>query len=324
MRKSKQNMLLLVFLLIGTALAFSNCGSSGGGGTTLAELTAANAPEVAGSLDQVMSLIEPTSSLAELEVAATSPKPPLMGLMDTLKVLAHSQLPSSGLSAQGSMPAEPIPCDSGSGSMSASWDGPDDITDITDISGFKVNMTFDECTMDSTTLDGSLSVSLEDLLGDSGTISFETSYLNLQDSSSPDGTTDMTMSNYSMELTATPTGGTVTMSGSISGTADGTPVDGEFDDLTMVVEMVSGGEEYSISGKMKSTCIGGWIEFSTPTPVFVATDADCPTDGEVDAVSGENTVSVVVGPASSEITVYFNDAEVTSYPDCDGVDGLCS
>lgn len=323
MRKSKQNMLLLVFLLIGTALVFSNCGS-GGGGTTLAELTEANAPEVAGSLEQVMSLVEPTSSLAELEVAATSSRPPLTGLMDTMKALANSQLPSSKLSAQGSMPAEPIPCDSGSGSMSATWDGPDIITDISDISGFEVTMTFDECTMDGTTLDGSATIGLEDLLSDSGTISFETSYLNLQDSSSPDGTTDMTMSDFSMELTATSTSGTVTMSGSVSGTAEGTPVDGEFDDLTMAMEMVTGGEEYSISGRMKSTCIGGWIEFSTPTPVFVATDADCPSDGEVDAVSGENTVSVVVGPSSSEITVYFNDAEVTSYPDCDSVEGLCT
>jgi hypothetical protein len=35
-------------------------------------------------------------------------------------------------------------------------------------------------------------------------------------------------------------------------------------------------------------------------------------------------VSIVVGPGTAEIKIYYNGAEVASYPDCEGVEGICS
>jgi hypothetical protein len=322
MRENRSGILLLAFLLVGFALALSNCGS-GGGTVTLAELTADNATQVAGSMDQVMSLIGPASSLGGMEVAATSQRPPLIRIIDTMKAVSGRHLPDSRLSAQAGM-TEDIPCDSGSGTVSADWDGSDIITDPFEVLNLKVTMHFEDCTMEDETLDGSATMKYTGTLGDPERITVSTSSLNFKKTGLPEGDTDITMTDFSMDVTGDATGGTMDITGKITGTAEGTPVDAEFDGLVLAMEVVSGGEELSITGRVRSSCIGGWLAFSTPTPVFVATGEDCPSAGEVAVNSGDNTVSIVVGPGTAEIKIYYNGAEVASYPDCEGVEGICS
>jgi hypothetical protein len=322
MRKKRSGVLLSVFLLVGFALALSNCGS-GGGTITLAELTADNAPQVAGSMDQVMSLIDPASSLGEIEVAAASSGAPLARVIDTMKAISEKQLPSPMITAQDSM-YEEIPCDSGSGTVSADWDESDLITDPFAVLDLKVTMHFVDCTMGEETLDGSATMKFTGTFSDPTKITITSSNLNYKNAGSPDGETDITMTGFSMDVTSTPSGGTMTISGKVSGVSDGVAVDEELDDLVLTMEAVPGGGEVTIAGNVKPSCVGGWITLSTATPIFIPVGEECPTDGNVQAASDGNVVSIVVGPGTTETTVYFNDAEVASYPDCEGVGGLCS
>lgn len=322
MSKKRSAVLLSVFLLLGFALALSNCGS-GGGSITLAELTADNAPQVAGSVDQVMSLVDPASSLGEIGSVAASSKAPLTSIIDTMKAISEKQLPSPMITAQDTM-VEEIPCDSGSGTVSANWDGSDLLTDPFEVLNLKVTMNFENCTMDDETLDGSATIKFTGTFSDPTKITITSSNLNLKKTGSPGGETDITMTGLSMDVVSTPGGADMTISGKVSGVAEGTPVDEELDDVVVTTEAVPGGGEVTIAGKVRTSCIGGWMTLSTVTPIFVPMGEECPTDGNVQADSDNNKVNIAIGPGTTEITVYFNDAEVASYPDCEGVGGLCS
>jgi hypothetical protein len=83
-----------------------------------------------------------------------------------------------------------------------------------------------------------------------------------------------------------------------------------------------GGGTVSISGRIKASCLGGWVTITTNNPIFIPTNADCPTAGEVVITSGGNSVKVVIA-SDSKITIYYNNTLVQTYNNCEDVDGLC-
>lgn len=131
----------------------------------------------------------------------------------------------------------------------------------------------------------------------------------------------MTFSNVAFsgnELTSA----TIAITGAVSGSVSGEPVNIECDDYRMTFSSIASGETVSVSGRIKPSCLGGWVTITTNTPLFIPIGALCPTAGEVVALSGANSVKVVIA-SDSKITIYFNDSLVTTYNNCKDVDGLC-
>lgn len=117
------------------------------------------------------------------------------------------------------------------------------------------------------------------------------------------------------------TGCKITLSGAISGNIGADPINQEYDNFKMVANWDATGTTASISGRVKASCLGGWVTVATNTPVFIPKDADCPTAGEIVVTSGGNRVKMVIA-SDSKITVYYNDAVVQTYNKCEDVDGL--
>lgn len=117
--------------------------------------------------------------------------------------------------------------------------------------------------------------------------------------------------------------GTMTLDGTASGTVSGNPVDSELDDFKIVLSSGFSGETMSLSGRIRASCLDGWITIATETPVFSPNGADCPTKGKVVITANGNEIEVTVQPDAG-IAVSFNGDLVQTYDDCNDVEGLCT
>ena len=210
--------------------------------------------------------------------------------------------------------------------MSATWIGPNDLSDPSAIDDFEATITLNSCQEGTETQNGTFTIAFSGPLDNPTGLTFTTSSYSYSDTATNDS---VTMTNVNMSITVPTlsgeeiTGGTFQLDGAISGTVDGDPINQEYDDFQLAFSSGTTGETLSISGSLKANCIGGWVTIATNTPVFVPTGADCPTEGEMTITSGDNTVKAVVA-SNSTIAIYFNDTLVQTYTNCEEVDGLCT
>jgi hypothetical protein len=298
-----------------------------------ATLTANNAPQAAGAVVQVIYLTElvdliegisgffisNTSNSSNLNTSDKSqPKGFLYRAINkgvtisTNKILNDGQFRSSGTIPQTS---ESCP-GGGTVTLSATWTGPDNPTHPSQIIDLNATITFSSCGEGTMTMNGTVNIVLSGPANNPTSLAFSSSNFNFSDSATGD---NIAMTNFSLESTDT----TITVSGAISGTADGHSINEEYENITIVVSSTTGGETITISGRMKPSCLDGWITIGTNTAIFVPTDADCPTAGEVVITSAGNTVKVVI-ESDSTINVYFNDVLETTYSSCSELEGVCS
>jgi hypothetical protein len=104
--------------------------------------------------------------------------------------------------------------------------------------------------------------------------------------------------------------------------SSGTPINQECDDFKIEFSSVNGGLSIVMSGNMKPVCFGAWITVATNVPVFIPSGSQCPTDGEIVSKAGGNTARVVI-KSDSQIEIYFNDALLKTYYDCEEIEGIC-
>lgn len=336
MKKGIQVFKILFFAILSLTIIInlSGCGGGGGGGgDTGSILKPENAPQAASAVSQAAQFVQFQSVLNMggdvFKTSSTSTNSPsstsLISIFNNILSISKAQRYKSELSIAGSMPAETLQCTNG-GTItdSATWTGPDEPKDPSEVADFKATMTFSSCKEEDTIMTGTVTIAFSGSLSNPTKFTFSTSTFTV--SKLPNQV--MTLTDFNMDITDLHltndelTKATLTMSGKVSGTINGTPVNVECDNYKVVGETVNNGSKITISGKMKPSCIGGWVTITTNTPVFVPENADCPTDGEVIATSGENSVKMVIA-SDSKISIYFNNTLVQTYNDCEGVVGLC-
>lgn len=82
------------------------------------------------------------------------------------------------------------------------------------------------------------------------------------------------------------------------------------------------GMEFSLSGKVLGSAIGGYIDLSTPTPVEISDSQVCPTSGVI-RIASEGSAEVRYGSSAggtaSAVAVWIDGQVVESYSDCSAV-----
>ncbi len=186
---------------------------------------------------------------------------------------------------------------------------------------FQATVTFNSCREGTETMNGTATMAFSGTVDNPVSLTFSSSNLSYADTVTDD---NISMTNFSMVITGDDlTGATITLTGVVSGTVSGDPINEELDSFQIVLSSDTTGETMSISGMVKASCLGEWVTITTNTPVFVSTGDDCPIDGEFTITSGGNSVKVVI-ESDSKITVLFNNSPVQTYNNCEEVDGLCA
>jgi hypothetical protein len=185
-----------------------------------------------------------------------------------------------------------------------------------------MTITASNCVEYPYTMNGTLSLTFSGTLDMPTGFTFSAPNSRFADASSP---FDITMSGFSMALTnITSSGGTATFNGAVRGNVDMESIDGGFQNFRIVYsEVVGANFSYDLSGRMRASCLGGWITVDTPTPVSGLSAEDCPTAGEINITSGGDTVHAVIGEDFT-IDVFFNDVLAHTYTNCNELTGLCS
>ena len=129
----------------------------------------------------------------------------------------------------------------GTVTVSATWTGPD-TTDPSQIIDLNATAAFNSCRIGTTTFNGTANIVLSGPADNPTSVNFSSSSLNVSDSATGD---NVTVENFTMNESST-----------------------------------AGGTTITISGKMKSSCLDGWVTIGTNTAIFVPTNADCPIAGE--------------------------------------------
>jgi len=81
------------------------------------------------------------------------------------------------------------------------------------------------------------------------------------------------------------------------------------------------GNSMVINGSLKSSCLGGWIDVHTDTPVHVVPDS-CPDSGNLSVKGKENSsMSIAFNPDTS-LSTMINGVQDRDYGSCHDVDAL--
>lgn len=126
-----------------------------------------------------------------------------------------------------------------------------------------------------------------------------------------------------LDGSCTATGGTITESGTVSYT-DNLDIKGTAsmdisaaNPLRLTWTAVTGGDTYLISGTitMATPCFTGTLTLATPTAIFIPTDGECPTAGEI-TVSGDVNGTVVYTSTGGVLIKDGTGTVVESYTSC--------
>jgi len=313
---------------------------SGGGGSVAATLTAANTPQATAAAMQAANLVGASSAMGAIQPPSTSSSlslenysnPPLRNILDKVISISMGQEQKTGLNVtgvhiEGSMTQFTESC-SGGGFIivnNATWTGPDHPTDSSQVVDFQANMTFNSCNQSTETMNGALAVKFTGPLTSSSKIAIAATNFFFSNSASSDSITmnlTMTYTNFTFsgnQIIAA----TIAMTGTVTGSVSGNPVNAEYYSFTMSFSSNASGTTVSISGKINPVCLAGWFTITTNTPLFIPTNATCPTAGNIVATAGAGSVNVVV-TSDSRIIVYFNRAVFQAYNNCPQVYGFCA
>ncbi len=343
--KDSKNVTLIAAVVLGMFVSvLAGCGGGGGGGgdtpapspapSTEASLSATNAPQAGSAVLQAANIVGAASAIGAYQPAGASSgtashytSPVLIALYEQAVSFANSQKSKSEIQIAGSRGPITETCDGGGTvSISATWTGPDNPTNASQVVDFRGNMTYSSCREDTHTLNGSASIAFEGPLSAFTKLTFSASNVSYSDTVNSDMLTFTNVSIVFSDFAFTNgklTDASITLSGGLSGTAHGAPLSIECDGYKMVFNSGGGGTAVSMSGRIKPACLGGWVTVSTNIPLFVPTGANCPTAGEVIVASRGNSAKTVAA-LDSKITVYFNSVPVQTYNSCKDVEGLCA
>ena len=298
MYSGKRAIYLSMFMIgvLFTLASMSGCGGGGSGGGTPrppATLTADNADEIAGAALQVFDLVGPISAVTgneDFTVSAVSKVCPGGGTQELVSV---GQIVENTRT-------------------------------ILIRTFFNTN-----CVVDTKTVNGTETLQFDSFPNGQLNATENTEYIydnySYQDSANGD---DLTFPNLRMLIvelvasSATLDDVTATLQRRVTGSAAGDTINNEFENFSITMKEVTGGDEYTLSGIFQAQCMDGWVEVSTDTPFFVPTGGGCPTAGSLTISSAGKTITVEISN-NGNVSVAFEDDAPTVYVSCTDLKGIC-
>lgn len=322
----RYNILVAVgVLMLSIAVLLMGCGGGGGdtsrSGGSDASLSASNAPQVGDTVIQAARLVTPTTALGEVKAGSVSSQgpAPLMSIFKGIAPFVERQAVNE--KRPSSISSEPCP---NGGSIEVGTPVPVSLDHV------KADVTVNECKIGTETMNGSLEVTVPtSALSDLQHVNEFTIEVSSFTYSDPHTNTNLSLTdNFTMVAKDirysgdSLTRGSLTLGGTISGTINGEAIDVQCDSFKLQFSAGQSGVSVWVSGRIKASCLGGWVAMTTNAPVFLPVNADCPTGGEIIASAGGSSVKIAISGDKS-IRIYFNSTLIQSYPDCSGVEGLC-
>lgn len=328
-------------LIIGVAILFlscflTSCGGNGAstsrGGGPDASLTASNAQQVGDAVAQAVKLVAPTAALGDLKSSsiASANKPPLVSILEKVMSVSGNSITAEHISSLATIHDN---CTNG-GSIKV---------DITGVNPFNQTIDADinvnSCTIGTQTLNGTMKVeyvvgSIDaltnptfDNLKNFKQVTITTSGFTYANTESEDNVTLTSLTLVLKDFTYSGnilTGGSITLGGIVTGIIAGETIHIECDSFGLLfTEDSASGVTVSVSGRIKPSCLSGWVRITTNSPVSLPVNAHCPIGGDIGVSAGGNNVNVIID-ADSKITIYFNNDLVQTFNSCDDVKGFCS
>jgi hypothetical protein len=321
-------MLTLSLIVILVACGGGDKGSPSVSAGPDATLTSASASQVGDTVTQAVKLVAPAAALGNLKSSSISPEqqPPLVSILDTVLSAYRYSAQGKHISA---LYTSKENCTNG-GTITVNVTSVDLLKKL-----IHADIDVSACTVGTQTLNGTMGV---DYIV--GSINIPPTLENLKNFEKVTITTSgftyaNTANNDNLIFTGltlvlqdftyngdAPAHGSITLGGLVTGTIDGEAINIEGDSLGLVFSANPTGVTVSLSGRIRASCLGGWVTIATNQPVFTPANAHCPTAGQILVSSGGNSVSVAIG-ADSRITISFNGNPVQTYNNCNEVKGFC-
>jgi hypothetical protein len=343
MRKTKIFWGVLLSIIIISCLALWSCGGGGGEGSapeSNTPLTSANAPKAAAGIFKATDIAEPlkgvpgiiTASSAENGGTATSSA--ISNLLDMTASALQSRTQSTNVHRAGSIPwpftYTQACADGGDITLyNATWDGDAQPDDLSQLVNFRGQVTFNNCKKDTLTLNGSMTIAVQGALTSPTSMTMTTTL-----AYSDTGTnTTINLNNATVAISNIAPGldlsnVTIVLSGGLSANLDGEIIEIRGNNFMLQFATIPGGVTLSLSGQIRTACLGTWLTITTATPITILSGDTCPTGGDVSASYGGNTDRVVINPdnipGNKSINLYFNGTLVDTYDDCVALKGHCS
>ncbi len=258
------------------------------------------------------------------EMVGAAFEAPFSSILNRSVASAKEAILSSGNLSNGILPAVRKACSNG-GTMTiaAKWSGFLIPIIFDDVMNLEITVSFSECQDGHVLVNGSTGIAISGAFNapSSITMGADLAYQDLSEN------TDLMMA--SARLFLIDIGGdlslvsaTFTLSGVLSGTLRGVPVNMESRDYRVRFGLVPGGSTLSVSGQIKPVCSNTWLTLTTNTPITFLSGQICPSAGDLSATSGGNVLHVAIAGDSS-IRVYFNDELVDTFANCTELTGRC-
>ena len=328
---------LLIMGVMALSLLYFQTGCGGGSGASTsreggpdASLTVSNAEQVGDTVTQAVKLVAPAAALGDLKTSSVSPekRPPLLSILEKVLPVSGKSIQAKHMSGASVFNED---C-AGGGSITVNITGVDILKEL-----INADINVSSCTVGAQTLNGTMHVeyivgSIDaltnptlDNLKNFKKVTITTSDFTYVNTTNTDNVTlnDLTLVLQDFTYNGNVlTGGSITLGGVTTGTIDGEVVDIECDSFGLLFNTDPAGTAVSVSGRIKASCLGGWVTMVTNQSVFVPANAHCPTGGDIVVSAGGNAVTVHIA-ADFKITISFNGNVVKTFNSCSEVKGLC-
>lgn len=330
MRKLRFNKLVLAMAIASTVFFSWACGggSSGGGETppsqpltpaSMDQTTAETVMAMGMSLDDISDISD--SYMDNIQLAAIggtqTPVPLAAWVMENVRAgFLSGDVINLGDASRAGMGSDNRNCeDSGTYAISGTWSGPDEPTDVCQISNATVTMTFSNCREYGDTVTGTITVRINGNLCTPTGISLSFRGFSMSDSYSG---MEVNANSFDMAMSASqysgddPTHIKTTLDGDITVNS----LSMNFSQFVEDVTISGSSQTISLGGSLSGDCLDGWVTFTTLSPVQANDYSDCPVGGSVQ-LSGD--VDMVV--------TFYSDGSLTiddqTYASCHDLPGTC-
>ena len=207
-------------------------------------------------------------------------------------------------------------CDeSGSLRISGTWSGPDEPTDVCDVSNATVTLGFSNCQEYGDTVNGTVTISINgDLCAPTG-ISLRFRGFSLTDSYN---SLEVEADSFDMAMTQLQySGGEMTHSyATLNGDIALNSLDMKFSQFSEELTIGESTQTVSVNGSVSGACFDGWVTFTTLSPVQSDEYSECPLSGSV-KISGDTDM----------VVSFYSDGSMTigdqTYASCSDLPDVC-
>lgn len=318
----------MVWVVVFAFVALScSGGGGGGGGSAPATLTPATiTPQslaqsaamvlIAGDLTELNQTLSPFSSGGDQPLKADLAARIIDLVMD--EVFRRPPV----LKPAGSF-GETETCSSGGSiSISASWVGPDEPFDCSEIRNLNATLTFSNCSEGGFFANGVVRLRLTGNVCEPTAIASELANLTLEYSAE---NMTLIMNDFRMTIAdmqwalGEVTRMTATFNGDVNASWGDEAFDMQFSNYRESMQLSQAGDVYTLTldGSLRGSCLEGWVTVSTLEALTVPLSGDCPVSGKL-VISGNGQGTVTFSASGVQVDW---EGQLTDYPTCDDLPG---